>query len=68
LCKAVSTPATQLDFLRNFFYQILTEPGNKVLDIFAGSNTTGAAAEAAKRYWIAFEQKPLYLAVQHSGF
>jgi len=56
--------STLLDFrnFQNFFIKFLTEPGNKVLDIFAGSNTTGAAAEAAKRYWIAFEQNPLYLA------
>jgi len=60
LCKAVSTPAhPRFSETSRIFYQILTEPGNKVLDIFAGSNTTGAAAEAAKRYWIAFEQKPL---------
>jgi site-specific DNA-methyltransferase (cytosine-N4-specific) len=65
LCKAVSTPAHPARFpqkLPEFFIKFLTDPGDKVLDIFAGSNTTGAAAEAAKRYWIAFEQNPLYLA------
>ena len=71
LCKAVSTPAHPARFpqkLPEFFIKFLTEPGDKVLDIFAGSNTTGAAAEAAKRYWIAFEQKPLYLAASAFRF
>lgn len=33
-----------------------------MLDIFAGSNTTGLAAEIAQRRWMAFEQKSQYLA------
>jgi len=63
LCKAVSTPVHPARFqkLQNFLSNF-NRARKKVLDIFAGSNTTGAAAEAAKRYWIAFEQNPLYLA------
>lgn len=34
---------------------LLTDVGNTVLDIFAGSNTTGAVAERLGRKWIAFE-------------
>jgi site-specific recombinase XerC len=33
----------------------LTMPGDVVLDIFAGSNTTGQVAEAEGRRWLAFE-------------
>ncbi|MCL4469445.1 MAG: site-specific DNA-methyltransferase [Deltaproteobacteria bacterium] len=44
-----------------FFIQFLTEPRDVVLDIFAGSNTTGAAAEHAGRHWIAFEKERTYL-------
>jgi len=34
--------STLLDFPETSRIQILTDPGDKVLDIFAGSNTTGA--------------------------
>jgi len=33
-----------------------------VLDIFAGSNTTGAVAEIEGRRWLAFEERQDYLA------
>lgn len=39
-----------------------------VLDIFSGSNTTGAAAEAAQRRWIAFEKNQEYLAASAFRF
>ena len=48
--------------LPEFFIRFLTEPGDTVLDIFAGSNTTGAVAEAEGRRWLAFEQDREYLA------
>ena len=35
-----------------FFINLLTEPKNVVIDIFAKSNTTGKAAENSKRKWI----------------
>jgi site-specific DNA-methyltransferase (cytosine-N4-specific) len=35
--------------------EFLTEPGDLVVDIFAGSNTTGQMAEAEGRHWISFE-------------
>jgi DNA modification methylase len=68
-CKAVSTPPHPARFpqkLPTFFINFLTDPGDKVLDIFAGSNTTGAAAEATQRRWLAFEENSSYLAA--SGF
>ena len=71
LCKAVNIPAHPARFpqqLPMFFINFLTEPGDIVLDIFAGSNTTGAAAEALQRCWIAFEQNHSYLAASAFRF
>jgi site-specific DNA-methyltransferase (cytosine-N4-specific) len=50
-------PARFPEKLPAFFIRFLTEPSDVVLDIFAGSNTTGAAAEAAGRRWLAFESR-----------
>lgn len=55
-------PARFPEKLPAFFIAFLTEPGDVVLDFFAGSNTTGAAAEATGRRWIAFESNADYLA------
>lgn len=71
LCKAVKIPAHPARFpqkLLLFFINFLTEPGDTVLDIFAGSNTTGAAAESVKRRWIAFKQNPAYLSASAFRF
>jgi DNA modification methylase len=57
-CKAVGQKAHPARFpagLPQFFIRMLTEPGDLVLDIFAGSNTTGYAAEAEGRRWLAME-------------
>ncbi|MGH2458374.1 MAG: DNA-methyltransferase [Chloroflexota bacterium] len=48
--------------LPEFFIRFLTEPGDLVVDFFAGSNTTGAVAEAEGRCWLAFEERIDYLA------
>jgi len=48
-------PARFPKALPDFFIRFLTEPGDLVLDIFAGSNTTGEAAEENNRRWISFE-------------
>lgn len=57
-CKALdleSHPARfPLDFPR-FFIKYLTKPGDLVVDIFSGSNTTGAAAEELGREWVGME-------------
>jgi site-specific DNA-methyltransferase (cytosine-N4-specific) len=47
--------------LPRFFIDFLTEPGDSVLDPFAGSNTTGAVAEAEGRKWIAVEMDEDYI-------
>ncbi|MFH0808935.1 MAG: site-specific DNA-methyltransferase [Pseudomonadota bacterium] len=44
-----------------FFISFLTEPDDVVLDPFAGSNTTGFAAESLGRRWLAFEISRAYL-------
>ncbi|MBI4494700.1 MAG: site-specific DNA-methyltransferase [Chloroflexi bacterium] len=65
LCKLADVEAHPARFperLPAFFIEFLTDPGDVVLDFFAGSNTTGAAAEAAQRRWLAFELDPYYLA------
>ena len=54
-------PARMPIGLAEFFIKFLTEPGDLVLDPFAGSNTTGAAAESLKRKWIGFEPEKVYI-------
>lgn len=71
LCKNVGIkphPARFPQKLPAFFIDFLTEPGDMVLDIFAGSNTTGAAAEAVQRNWLAFEEDLDYLAASRFRF
>jgi len=53
-------PARMQSDLAAFFVQFLTGPGDLVLDPFAGSNTTGAVAEALGRKWIAVEANKEY--------
>ena len=48
-------PARMSRRLVEFFVQFLTDPGDTVLDPFAGSNTTGAVAEDLERTWISIE-------------
>ena len=47
--------------LPEFFIQFLTEPGDLVVDPFAGSNVTGEVAERLQRRWLAFELIEEYL-------
>jgi DNA modification methylase len=47
--------------LPEFFINFLTDEGDLVLDIFAGSNTTGAVCEQLRRQWVAFELESRYL-------
>lgn len=70
-CKLVGTkghPARFPSKLPEFFIEMLTEENDLVLDIFAGSNTTGAAAEKLGRKWIAFEREQKYLATSAFRF
>ena len=64
-CKLVSSMAHPARFpsrLPEFFISMLTDPDDIVLDIFAGSNTTGWVAENMNRQWIAFEENKEYVA------
>ena len=55
-------PARFPQKLPTFFINFLTEPGDLVVDIFSGSNTTGYAAEELSRNWISFEKEKQYVA------
>lgn len=54
-------PARFPEKLPAFFIDFLTDPGDVVLDIFAGSNTTGYVADTMQRKWMAFELRSDYL-------
>jgi len=41
--------------LPRFFMKFLTDPGDLVVDIFSGSNTTGEVAEELGRRWLSIE-------------
>lgn len=53
-------PARMPVGLASLFIQYLTEPGDLVLDPFAGSNTTGFSAELLGRKWVSIEIKKDY--------
>ena len=61
-------PARMPAKLPEFFIKLLTNPKNLVLDPFAGSNTTGAAAERLKRRWMSIELNPTYVAGSRGRF
>lgn len=70
-CKVVGAknhPARFPAKLPEFFIRMLTQPGDLVLDIFAGSNTTGQVAEAEDRRWLSFELSQEYLAASAFRF
>lgn len=54
-------PARFPEAFPEFFINFLTDPGDLVLDPFAGSNTTGFVAEKLRRNWLAFELHEGYL-------
>lgn len=54
-------PARFPSKLPEFFIKMLTDEDDIVLDIFAGSNTTGEVAEELDRPWLAFERSREYL-------
>ena len=54
-------PARMPIGLADFFIKLLTTPGDLVIDPFAGSNITGASAEALGRRWLAIEANPEYV-------
>ena len=54
-------PARMPIALAEFFIKFLTKPRMLVLDPFAGSNTTGEAAEKLGRRWFSIEPSQVYL-------
>lgn len=54
-------PARMPMQLADFFIKLTTRKGDLVLDPFAGSNTTGKAAEENGRHWISIEQSSEYV-------
>lgn len=63
-CKANNFkphPARFPRSLPEFFIKFLTDEGDSILDIFAGSNTTGEAAEALCRNWVSIDSDREYV-------
>ena len=54
--------------LPEFFIRFLTNPGDVVVDPFAGSNVTGEAAEMLNRRWLAIEHDPEYVKASRFRF
>ena len=54
-------PARMQEKLAEFFIEFLTEKNDLVLDPFAGSNTTGTAAERLNRRWVSIELDDDYI-------
>jgi DNA modification methylase len=70
-CKLVGSqqhPARFPAKLPEFFIRFLTDPDDIVVDIFAGSNTTGAVAEVERRQWLGFDVSLEYLAASAFRF
>jgi site-specific DNA-methyltransferase (cytosine-N4-specific) len=64
-CRAAGLPIHPARFppgVPEFFVRFLTQPGQTVLDPFAGSNVTGQVSEAQGRRWIAVEINGDYVA------
>lgn len=71
LCRMLQRdrhPARFPSALPRFFIQFLTDPGDMVLDIFSGSNTTGQVAEELGRRWISMELRREYAALSAVRF
>lgn len=54
-------PARYPHNLPEFFVKFLTDPGDLILDPFAGSNVTGEMCERLERKWVAIELVEEYL-------
>ncbi len=64
-CRAAGLPIHPARFpapVPEFFVRFLTEPGEMVVDPFAGSNTTGHVAEQLERHWLSIEINAEYVA------
>lgn len=70
-CKELeqdSHPARFPADLPSFFIRFLTDPGDLVVDIFSGSNTTGRVAQDLGRRWISMEERRDYAALSAIRF
>jgi DNA modification methylase len=70
-CKAIGIkphPARFPARLPEFFIRFLTDPGDTVVDVFSGSNTTGMVAQQLGRHWLAFDNHPDYVAASAFRF
>lgn len=61
-------PSRMQTGLAEFFIKFLSEPNDLVLDPFAGSNTTGSAAEQLGRRWISIEVQEKYVTGSYGRF
>jgi site-specific DNA-methyltransferase (cytosine-N4-specific) len=71
LCKRFGVtphPARFPEALPEFFIKFLTDPGDLVVDIFAGSNTSGRVAERLGRRWVAIDCDRDYVAASALRF
>lgn len=65
-CKSIGRdphPARFPADLPSFFVRFLTDPGDVVVDIFGGSNTTGRVCEDLGREWLTIEERRDYAAL-----
>lgn len=70
-CKALGREGHPARFpleLPKFFIRLLTDPGDLVVDIFSGSNTTGQAAEELQRRWLSIELDRAYASLSAVRF
>ena len=70
-CKALGRdrhPARYPEDLPRFFIKFLTDPGDLVVDIFSGSNTTGQVAEELDRKWLSIDENREYAALSAVRF
>jgi site-specific DNA-methyltransferase (cytosine-N4-specific) len=71
MCKQLgydSHPARFPGDLPRFFIKFLTTAGDTVVDIFSGSNTTGAIAEELGRRWVSIDEDRRYAALSAIRF
>jgi len=61
-------PARMPREIPDFFIRFLTDPGDIVLDPFAGSNITGWSSERLGRRWISIEKDRVYALTSRSRF
>ncbi|MHB8696072.1 MAG: DNA-methyltransferase [Solirubrobacteraceae bacterium] len=68
VARAKPHPARFPEGLPEFFIKLLTDPDDLVVDLFAGSNTTGAVAEKLGRRWMACDLDRSYVAASALRF